>query len=83
MSYGKDERHIDKYVWMLPIPLFDPSIESHSALADLGAQAEAEIAELDLAEDTYFVGLRQNIRRHLAASDVGREIEERVEELIG
>ncbi|WP_114906501.1 hypothetical protein [Ornithinimicrobium murale] len=26
MSYGKDERHIDKHVWKLPIPTFDPGI---------------------------------------------------------
>lgn len=25
MSYGKDERHVDKYVWKLPIPLYDPT----------------------------------------------------------
>ena len=25
MSYGKDERHFDKHIWQLPIPLYDPT----------------------------------------------------------
>lgn len=48
MSYGKDERHIDKYVWQLPIPLYDAMVEAHRALAALGARAEAEIVALAL-----------------------------------
>jgi hypothetical protein len=35
MSYGKDERDIDKSVWKLPIPIFDPSDETHTEIAYL------------------------------------------------
>jgi hypothetical protein len=36
MAYGKDERHIAKSIWELPIPEFDPNDRIHSELADLG-----------------------------------------------
>jgi hypothetical protein len=83
MSYGKDERHIDKYVWELPIPRHDPADADHVRLVELSREAEASIAALDLAEDAYFVGLRRRVREHLAASDAEREIDELVTELMG
>ena len=33
-------RDIDKYVWRIPIPLYDPADERHRAVAHLSAQAE-------------------------------------------
>jgi hypothetical protein len=36
MSYGKDERHIDKALWKLPIPLYDNVVAEHRRLAELG-----------------------------------------------
>ncbi|MBT3154812.1 hypothetical protein HTV45_28730 [Streptomyces sp. CHD11] len=44
MSYGKDERHVDKAVWQLPIPEFDPANPGHQRLAELGAAEAARIA---------------------------------------
>ena len=35
MSYGKDERHIHKHVWELPIPLFDQNDPVHQRLVEL------------------------------------------------
>jgi len=29
MSYGKDEHHIDKQVWKLPVPTYDLANETH------------------------------------------------------
>jgi len=82
MSYGKDERDIDKAVWRLPIPLYDPDDDRHQRLTDLGRQAEDEVAALEIDEDEYFVALRRKIRRHLAASPTGQEIDLVVDQLL-
>ena len=43
MSYGKDERDIDKHVWKLPIPTYDPTDETHREIARLSGELAAEI----------------------------------------
>jgi hypothetical protein len=75
MSYGKDERHIDKAVWQLPIPEFDPLNTTHSRLAELGAAQTEHIAELTLNESKGFVKLRQVIRSILAESPEAEELD--------
>jgi len=82
MSYGKDERHIDMAVWRLPIPLYDPANEHHRQLAELGRQAEVEIAALGLDEDRHFPALRRQIRKHLADSPTGQRIDRLVDNLL-
>lgn len=82
MSYGKDERHIDKYVWQLPIPTYKSDDERHQQLAQLGHTAESEIAVLDLDESVHFPALRRRIRQHLATSSTGIAIDELVTELL-
>lgn len=44
MSYGKDERHIDKHVWKLPIPVYNPANETHKRLSELGTVAPRRAA---------------------------------------
>lgn len=70
MSYGKDERDIDKAIWRLAIPTYDPADPQHAALAGLGAQAAALVAGLDLDEGN-FVTHRRHVREVLAASELG------------
>lgn len=82
MSYGKDERDIDKAVWQLPIPEFDPSNEGHVRLAELGAAQAAEISELVLDESKGFVRLRQAIRAILADYPEAEELDELVRLLL-
>ena len=82
MSYGKDERHIDMAVWRLPIPLHDPGDEQHRRLAELGRQAEDEIAALDIDEGKHFPALRRQVRTNLAASPTGRQIDALVDSLM-
>ena len=48
MSYGKDERHFDKHIWQMPVPLYDPSDDLHSRLSARGAELEAAIGKLEL-----------------------------------
>ena len=83
MSYGKDERHIDKHIWKLPIPMFDEANAEHTELAALGQKAEEAIAKLKLDTEKHFAASRRVIREFLADSDVGKEIERRVTELVG
>jgi hypothetical protein len=82
MSYGKDERDIDKHIWRLPIPSFDAENELHAELASLAAEVEQEIRGLELDETRNFVTLRQQLRRFLKKSPKGRAIEELVTELL-
>lgn len=83
MSYGKDERHIDKYVWHLPIPEFNEESKKHQRLAELGRQAEEGIAALELDGDQHFSAARRRIREWLETSEVGQEIEAAVTALLG
>ena len=81
MSYGKDERHIDKYVWSLPIPMFDPANGLHQRLAELGREAEVLVAA-QVLEGKNFVVQRRVVRDLLAQSEVGQAIELAVRELL-
>lgn len=82
MSYGKDERDVDKYIWMLPIPSFDPSNPLHARLVALAAELEEEVGQLELDESKYFVSLRRQLRKFLANHPKGQEIERLVAKLL-
>ncbi len=81
MSYGKDERHVDKHVWKLPIPTYDPSNEVHTEISQLARQLTAEIADQNFRSD-YFVTIRRDIRTFLAEYPLGRRLDELVVELL-
>jgi hypothetical protein len=86
--FGK--RDIDKYVFAVPFPTFDPDTELHAKLAEAGAQSESVAAEVDLAGAGSFQAARKEVRKALAsevrkalASDgVASEIEELVGQLL-
>lgn len=82
MSYGKDERDIDKHVWKLPIPAYDSGDDLHRLIAELSAAVETEIADLDLGSGN-FVSMRKVARAHLAASDNGRALDAAIVSLLG
>ena len=82
MSYGKDERHFDKYVWQLPIPLFVAGDQLHEELSSAGEEAERFVASLDLPEDGYFVTLRKQVRAEIRDRPEGRELESLVKTLL-
>jgi SAM-dependent methyltransferase len=83
MSYGKDERDIDKYVWELPIPLYDAANPVHQRLSALGDQEAKLVAALDLNEQANFVTLRQEVRKALAAGNCAQEVTDIVTEMLG
>jgi hypothetical protein len=82
MSYGKDERHFDKHVWQVPIPLYDPTDDLHARLSARGAELEAAIGRLELELGRHFTAVRRDIREFIAESEAGRDVEELVEELL-
>jgi hypothetical protein len=82
MSYGKDERDIDKAVWELPIPHYDPLNPAHARLAELGELEAARIAELGLDESKNFVKLRQTVRQVLTESPYAEELDQLVRLLL-
>ncbi|WFE35600.1 N-6 DNA methylase [Micromonospora sp. WMMD975] len=82
MSYSKDERHIDKHVWKLPIPRYDDADRTHRRLAELGQDQCQFVAGLDLEEGRYFVTLRRRVRAALAGHPTTAEIEAAVMEML-
>jgi SAM-dependent methyltransferase len=83
MSYGKDERHIDKHVWKLPIPKFDPSNRDHMKLAKQAAHVETAVAALELDDDLHFAARRRRIREFLVDHPIAQQIEKSVAKLLG
>ncbi|MGW3363676.1 N-6 DNA methylase [Streptosporangium canum] len=83
MAYGKDERHIDKQVWKLPIPLFEGTNPIHQRLADLGGKEADLVAQLELNEKGNFVVLRRRAREALAAGSHSNEVASIIAELLG
>jgi SAM-dependent methyltransferase len=83
MSYGKDERDIHKHVWELPIPVFDPTSNSHKRIAELGSKMETLAATFEIDADLHFAATRRRMRQKIEATKEGQAIEELVFELIG
>src|SRR5690606_30852222 len=82
MSYGKDERHIDKHVWKLPIPLFDANKRAHVKLAEQAAEIEQAVAALEIDERLHFAARRRRVREFLAEHPTAKKIEVGVAKLL-
>lgn len=82
MSYGKDERHIHKHVWKLPVPLFDAKNKAHTKLADLGEEVEEAVAGFELDDTLHFAARRRRIREFLAEHPTAQKIEAAVAKLL-
>ena len=81
-------RHVQKHLWKLPIPEFDPSQELHVTIAEAGATA-AVAAENKLAElreergDRLTVTIvRRELRKWVRNSTEGRNVEAAVAMLL-
>ena len=83
MSYGKDERHIHKHVWQLPIPLFDSRIAVHRRLADLGRILEEKVRSFPRDSDLHFAATRRHMRDFFMATPEGVELNDLAFELLG
>lgn len=68
-------RDFDKYVWRLPIPIYDAADERHRELVDLASRAEDVAAALDVSGVNTFQAQRRLTREALAHSGVAQEID--------
>lgn len=69
-------RDIDKYVFQLPIPLYDPDQALHRRLAEAAAMAEEVAGGVQLPLDIDFKAARHRVREAVDGHGVGDEIEE-------
>ena len=76
-------RHIDKYIFNLPIPLFNGADRLHRDIADIAGEAEDLVYRMDVRKNEYFVTMRQRVRSELAAKGVTRRIERLISRLLG
>lgn len=83
MSYGKDERHVHKHVWDLPIPEFNSEDEVHARIADLGASLEKIVSAFPINEKLHFAATRRHIRDYIMKTPEGQELDDLVTQLIG
>lgn len=82
MSYGKDERHVDKHLWQLPIPPYDREDPTHQELVSLSRQA-SDISNACLLDPTlHFAARRRKIRQLIENSQPGNRISEIVFEML-
>ena len=81
-------RHVQKHLWKLPIPEFDPNEALHNEIAAAGATAAAAAQErLDrlreqLGDKLTVAKARSELRKWLSWSDEGRAVESAVAKLL-
>jgi len=68
-------RHYDKYVWQVPVPLFDKADQRHLDLAGFAVEAERVASAVELPARVRFESLRRRVRESVVASHAGRSIE--------
>lgn len=76
-------RDFDKYIWQLPIPVYDAQNERHRRLVMLAESAEKIAAGIALPEGKRFETLRRLVRHAVADSETGKQIEIEVSALLG
>jgi len=74
-------RDFDKYVWQVPIPLYEESAALHRELVDLAVRAEQVAAGVDLPQQS-FQALRRRVRQALIADGVSGELDQAVTRLL-
>ena len=82
MSYGKDERHIHKHVWELPIEQFDHSNDIHKRIVVLGAKLEKLASTFKIDEALHFAATRRHIRDFTMSTPEGVELNDLVANML-
>lgn len=75
-------RDFDKYIFQLPIPLYDQTSPEHQQLVNLAERAEDVAQAVELPSDLAFQALRRRIRAALIDDGVGRIINDLTEAVI-
>ena len=82
-------RHLQKHLWRLPIPEFDPSQELHASIAEAGAKAatgagkQLEKLRKERGDKLTVAIARRELRKWLRASKEGKAVEAAVGKLLG
>ena len=74
-------RHLDKYVWALPIPRYDEHNDLHNHLVDLATQAETVASNVDVYGTRFEAG-RRRVREALAEAGVAQQLDDAVDALL-
>ncbi len=74
-------RHFDKYVFQVPFPKFDATVETHMLLAAAAAEAETVAAGVVLP-DVSFQAQRRRLRETFAESGVSAKLDTLVADLL-
>lgn len=74
-------RDFDKYVWELPIAIFDNENDLHGRLAELGKLAEVAAESVEIPEGVGFQKARKLVRNELENSGIQDQIEVAVQAL--
>ncbi|WP_123834159.1 hypothetical protein [Methylobacterium currus] len=82
MSYGKDERHVHKHIWQLPIQEYDASNSKHARLAFLGGELTLIAASYEIRKDIHFSAARRDIRNALDLTPAAAEVRDLVYEML-
>ena len=89
MSKGQfGARDLQKHLWKLPIPEFDPAVPLHAAIADAGQAAATgaaqQLADLRVTRPRLTVTIaRRELRKWLRTSPEGKTVEDMVRKLLG
>jgi hypothetical protein len=75
-------RDFDKYVFRIPIPLYDPDDHRHRELVELAAAAERVAGSIELPDGVSFQALRRRIRSALGESGIADSIDVLVSRLV-
>ena len=76
-------RHVHKHLWKLPIPAYDPTDPTHTAVSQAGNNA-TQVAQTNHPRPPTTIGaVRKRLRCWLNESPEGRTVEETVSHLIG
>ena len=76
-------RHVQKHLWKLPIPTFDPTEPTHAAVSQAGKNA-IQAAQTNYPDPPATIRtVRKELRSWLAESPEGKTVEETVSHLIG
>ena len=75
-------RDFDKVIFTLPIPIFDPKLEQHAALATAALEAETLAAKVELPEGVKFQRARRLVRDALAEAGISKKIDALVSTLL-
>ena len=87
-NWAGNTRDLQKHLWKLPIPEFDPAEELHVTIADSGATAAAgaktklEGLRSQRGDDLTVTIARRELRAWLRASDEGQAVEDSVAKLL-